>query len=165
MTKSEQVNELFAALSKAQGEIDSATKDSPNPFFKSTYADLNSVWNACRAALSKNNLCVLQTTDQSEKGIVRTTTILGHSSGQWISSSLDIPITKVDAQSIGSAITYARRYTLAALVGVTQQGEDDDGNAAVGIKTERPTPQQAPVASQKIQPKPQQNFNAFKGVK
>lgn len=128
MNQSEQINELAAALSKAQSEIQPALKDSVNPFFKSKYADLSSVWNACKEPLTKNGLSVLQTMDQKEGQLVLLTT-LAHSSGQWIRSCLPILSAKQDAQSIGSAITYMRRYSLAALVGVTTD-EDDDGNAA-----------------------------------
>lgn len=127
MEHSEQINEIGAALAKAQGAIENATKDKANPFFKSTYADLAGVWDACRAALSANGLSVVQTPEQSDKGVLVSTMLL-HSSGQWISGSYLMPVSKFDAQSIGSAITYARRYALAAMVGVAP--EDDDGNAA-----------------------------------
>lgn len=159
MMKSEQVNELFTALAKAQGELEAAIKDSTNPHYRFYYADLNSVWNACRKALSKNNLCVLQTHEPSEKGTLRTITTLGHSSGQWISSTLDITLSKEDAQGIGSAMTYARRYSLAAIVGVAQ--DDDDAEKAI----DRTKPTTTPKAFVKPQPKPQQTFNAFEGVK
>lgn len=130
MIKSENINELLAALSKAQGEMKGAVKDSANPFFKNSYAGLESVWDACREALSKNNLAVLQTTGPGEKGEVVLYTTLGHSSGQYMSSAYPINPVKQDPQGIGSAITYARRYALAAIVGVHQT--DDDGNAASG---------------------------------
>lgn len=126
MKHSEQINEIGAALAKAQGAIENATKDKANPFFKSTYADLAGIWDACRAALSSNGLSVVQTPEQSEKGVLVSTMLL-HSSGQWISGSYLMPVSKFDAQSIGSAITYARRYALAAMVGVAP--EDDDGSA------------------------------------
>ena len=127
MEHSEQINEIGAALAKAQGAIENATKDKANPFFKSTYADLAGVWDACRAALSANGLSVVQTPEQSDKGVAVSTMLL-HSSGQWIKGSYLMPVSKFDAQSVGSAITYARRYALAAMVGVAP--EDDDGNAA-----------------------------------
>src|SRR5215470_2839572 len=127
MNQSEQINELAAALAKAQQEIGPAYKEASNPFFKSKYADLSSVWNACKQPLSKNGLAIMQTVEyQAEKMMLVTT--LAHSSGQWIKSHMPIISTKQDAQGIGSAITYMRRYSLAAMVGVTT--EDDDGNAA-----------------------------------
>ncbi len=127
MSQSDQINELASALAKAQGRITGALKDSENPFFKSKYADLAAVWDACREALSQNGLAVIQTTGMDEFGLNLETT-LAHSSGQWIKGILPIRPIKNDPQGIGSAITYARRYALAALVGVAQV--DDDGNAA-----------------------------------
>lgn len=129
MKMSEQINELATALSKAQGQIKGAAKDSSNPFFKSKYADLSSVWEACREALSKNSLAVVQTNSPSDSGIIVVTTLM-HSSGQWVQGELFMQPTKADPQGIGSTITYARRYALAAIVGVAP--EDDDANAAVG---------------------------------
>lgn len=126
--KSEQINELAAALSKAQGAMLGAVKDSSNPFFKSKYADLSAVWDACRAALKANGLSVTQTTDGDDASVVTVITTLMHSSGQWIDGSLTMRPKVADPQGIGSTITYARRYALAAMVGVCP--EDDDGNAA-----------------------------------
>lgn len=145
MNKSDQINELAAALAKAQGEIQGAVKDSKNPFFKSNYADLASVWDACRAPLSKNNLAVIQTTEANEKGQLILKTILAHSSGQWISSDYPIITAKQDAQGMGSGMTYSRRYALAAMVGIVQV--DDDGELASGrtpgvgmVRPEQPEP-------------------------
>lgn len=122
--QSEQVNELFGALSKAQGEMKGAQKDSQNPFFKSRYCDLSSVMEACRESLSRNSLSVVQTPIISEDGYVLITT-LGHSSGQWIRSHTPLLMAKNDAQSFGAALTYFRRFALASIVGVCP--EDDDG--------------------------------------
>lgn len=129
MEKSEQINELATALSKAQGAIKGALKDTANPFFKSKYADLSSVWEACRAQLAANGLAVVQTPCEAESGVA-VETMLMHASGQWVSNRFLMPVAKSDAQAVGSAITYARRYALAAMVGVAP--EDDDGNAATG---------------------------------
>lgn len=126
--QSENINELACALSKAQGELVPAIKDSKNPFFKSSYADLSSVWTACKDALSKNGLAIIQTMDMKEGQNVLITT-LAHSSGQWMRSCLPILSEKNNAQGMGSAITYMRRYALSAIVGVTCD-EDDDANAA-----------------------------------
>lgn len=130
MNKSDQINELAAALAKAQGEVKGAVKDSANPHFKSRYADLASVWDACRAALSKHGVAVVQGPATEDSGRVSVTTMLAHSSGQWIEETLAVAPMKFDAQGIGSVITYLRRYGLAAMVGVAP--EDDDGEAAVG---------------------------------
>jgi len=139
--QSEQINELASALAKAQSEIQPALKDSINPFFKSKYADLSSVWNACKAALTKNGLAVIQTMDNLNGQLVLLTT-LAHSSGQWMRSILPIVSARQDAQSIGSAITYMRRYSLAAIVGVTTD-DDDDGNSATytspSVESSRPS--------------------------
>lgn len=134
MIHSEQINELGAALAKAQGLIEGAKKDSANPFFKSKYADLASVWEACRKHLSDNGLSVTQCPEESENGIAVETMLL-HSSGQWIKSRYTMPVSKLDAQAVGSAITYARRYALASIVGIAP--EDDDGNAAAKAKPEK----------------------------
>jgi len=129
--QSEQINELAASLSKAQGKITGALKDSSNPFFKTKYADLASVWDACREQLSANGLAVVQTVS-GEGEMLRVTTSLIHSSGQWMRDTLPLKPSKSDPQGIGSAITYARRYALAAIVGVAQI--DDDAEAAMGRK-------------------------------
>lgn len=126
---SQQINELAKALSVVQAHIKGAAKDSTNPFFNSKYADLSSVWEACRALLTTNGLSVAQTNVPSENGVTLVTTLM-HTSGQWIEGSLFIRPSKDDPQGFGSAMTYARRYALAAIIGVSP--EDDDGNAATG---------------------------------
>jgi len=117
------------ALSKAQAEIAGAAKDSTNPFFNSNYADLQSVWDACRGPLVKNGLCVIQTTELVGDVLFLKTT-LAHSSGQYIFGMLPIKPVKQDPQALGSALTYGRRYALAAMVGVYQT--DDDAESAMG---------------------------------
>lgn len=129
MEHSEQVDQLAAALVKAQAVMGGAKKDSANPFFKSTYADLESVWDACREPLTSNGLAVVQTTDREDAGVVVVTTLL-HNSGQWMRGRLTVRPVKDDPQGVGSCITYARRYALAAIVGVYQT--DDDAEAAHG---------------------------------
>lgn len=136
MNQSEQLNELAAALAKAQGQIEGAKKDSINQFFKSSYATLSNVWDACRKPLSDNGLSIIQCPEESENGIVIETMLI-HSSGQWIKSRYAIPVSKLDAQAVGSAITYGRRYALSAIVGIAP--EDDDGNAAAKHKPEEMT--------------------------
>jgi hypothetical protein len=134
--QSEQINELAAALAKAQGKITGALKDSSNPFFKSRYADLASVWDACRASLSDNGLAVVQLTEADDAGVYVTTSLV-HSSGQWMRSKLRLTPKDGTPQGMGSAITYGRRYALAAIVGVAQV--DDDGNAASGRQGDQHT--------------------------
>lgn len=128
---SAELDKLAAALAKAQGEMEGAKKDNANPFFKSKYADLASVWDACRAALSKNELSVVQTvsaTNDEAGVIVNVSTMLLHSSGQYVHDTVSIKPKENSPQGVGSTITYARRYALAAIAGVAP--EDDDGNAA-----------------------------------
>lgn len=135
MNSSEQLNELAPALAKAQAVMTGALKDSANPFFKSKYADLESVWAACRKALTDNGLSVVQGgairllrgTDAEQPVLV---TRLLHSSGQWIEGETHIKAKDDGPQAQGSGITYARRYGLAAMVGVYQT--DDDAEAAQG---------------------------------
>jgi hypothetical protein len=128
MLKSENINELATALAIAQANIKAAKEDSQNPFFKSNYADLASVWGACRKPLTDNGLSIIQTTNNDNDKVIIETTLL-HKSGQWITSTLSLKPKADDPQSIGSAITYGRRYSLSAMVGVCSD-EDDDGNAA-----------------------------------
>ena len=150
MNKSEQIGDLAGALAKAQGEIKGAAKDSANPHFKSRYADLASVWDACRAALSKHGIAVVQMPSVAD-GKVAVTTLLTHSSGQWVEETVSVAPMKMDAQGLGSVVTYLRRYALAAAVGVAP--DDDDGEAAVGrpaqnghAKPRAPLTPPAPVA-------------------
>jgi len=130
--QSESIANLAKALSIVQGKLTYAKKDSANPFFKSKYADLESVWDACRDLLSDNGLAVVQLPGEYFEGTMALTTIITHSSGEWISQQMSLPVTKPDAQGAGSALTYMRRYALAAAVGVVQA--DDDGNAASAPK-------------------------------
>lgn len=141
MNKSEQINELAAALSAAQHELDNAVKDAANPFFKSRYADLASVREALREPFHNHGLAYTQTLDQAEAGVVVETTLL-HKSGQWLSGRLTVRPVKDDPQGIGSAITYARRYSLQAIAGIA--ADDDDGEAACG----RPAAAQKPAQKQ-----------------
>lgn len=136
MLHSESIKELATALAKAQGELKHAVKDSLNPHFKSKYADLASVWEACREALSKNGLSIVQCGGEFGNNIMPLTTMLMHSSGEWIKHTMSTPVTKPDVQGVGSCQTYMRRYALAAFVGVYQ--DDDDGNSASLAPKERP---------------------------
>lgn len=121
------IGALAAALSKAQGAMAGAKKDNVNPHFKSKYADLASIWDAIRAPLSANGLSVVQLCELCDNGASVTTTML-HTSGEWVRGTLFVPASKQDAQGFGSALTYARRYSLAAITGIAP--EDDDGQAA-----------------------------------
>jgi len=135
MEKSESIKNLALALSKAQSEVKNAVKDSNNPFFKSKYADLTAVWDACRDVLAKYELSICQM-PSGKDGKMALETVLMHSSGEFVSNSFEMTPSKNDPQGIGSAITYARRYALAAFVGIAT--EDDDGNAASHGKEVKP---------------------------
>jgi len=142
MAQSEIINELAAALSKAQGEMQAAIKDKVNPFFKSSYADLGSVWDAARPVLSKYGLCIMQTTELApDRNQVIMVTTLAHTSGQWVKSFLPLNPAKNDSQGMGAAITYLRRYSLSAIVGVVCD-EDDDGETASGRGKAQEQPKQ-----------------------
>ncbi len=122
------MKELFAAMAKAFPDIEGATKDKTNPAFKSKYADLGSVVDAIKPALVKHGLFFSQLTHDAADGVC-VETIVCHASGEQMSfGRLHVPATKRDAQGYGSALTYARRYSLMAAFGVP--AEDDDGNAA-----------------------------------
>ena len=144
--------ELYAALAKAQGQIRGAVKDSTNPHFKSSYADLASVWEACRKALSDNGLCIIQQPVAAPAGFVALETTLGHSSGESVTSRFSMPVAQANnAQAIGSALTYARRYALSAFVGIAP--EDDDGNGATngGPVRSQPGSSQVPQGAKTIE--------------
>lgn len=134
MQTSEQINELASAMAAAQAEMTDAKRDSDNPFFKSKYADLASVRAACMGAMNKHGLSVWQfprlvgTTEHD--WTVEVETVVMHTSGQFAKDTLAVPVSKADAQGVGSAISYARRYALAAVASVAPA--DEDGESAVG---------------------------------
>jgi hypothetical protein len=147
MNKSEQINELAAALAKAQGSMESARKDSENPFFKSHYADLAAVWDAARKPLTDNGLSVTQH-PSADGNIVTVETSLLHASGQWVGSQLTMLSKDASPQAIGSCITYLRRYALSSVLGIASE-DDDDGNSAQPKQGHRVEPAPAPKASPK----------------
>lgn len=128
--QSESIAQLAAALSIAQGAIKGAVKDSTNPHFQSQYADLASVWDAFRSTFAENGLAVVQL-PSADGPRVTVTTILTHKSGEWIAGDLTLTAAQSTCQGAGSAITYARRYGLAAVAGVAPE-DDDDGEGADG---------------------------------
>lgn len=147
MIKSDTVNKLFTSLAKAQGELEKAVKDSANPFFKSKYADLESVIDASRPHLVANGICIMQFHEDSDDGRVRLTTIVGHESGEFVAATASIKPKEDSPQAAGGALTYLRRYDYAAAVGLAQK--DDDGETAQGrgdtrtTKVEKPEPREA----------------------
>lgn len=128
MTSTENLNDFAAALAKAQGEMRNAALNKVNPHFRSKYADLSEIRNAVTPALSKHGLAAVQMLRRSD-GVLEVVTRLVHSSGQWMESVFPIPQDVSKPQTMGSAITYGRRYTLAAICNISAD-EDDDANAA-----------------------------------
>lgn len=134
MRTSEQINELATALAAAQAEMKNATLNKVNPHFKSKYADLAQIRDTVTPALAKNGIAVAQGTDTTEGGIVVVTRLI-HKSGQWMESRFPIAYDK--PQTMGSAYTYARRYSLSAMCSIAAD-EDDDANAANASTHEKP---------------------------
>ena len=151
MAASENLNELAAALSKTQAMLQGAIKDAKNDHFKSKYADLASCWDACREALAANGLSVVQL-PEGDGSVVTMTTMLIHTSGQWVSCTGTFKPTKADPQGLGSCITYARRYQLCAIVGISP--EDDDGNAASEPVKQQAKPEPKPERKPEPTPEP-----------
>ncbi|HNG47049.1 MAG TPA: ERF family protein, partial [Agitococcus sp.] len=129
MNKSESIAAISQAIAKAQHDVENASKNAKNPHFKSKYADLAELLNTVRPVFSIHGLAIVQM-PSFDGGIASVETMISHSSGEWISSICSAPVSKQDAQGVGSAITYLRRYSLAAMCGIAQ--EDDDANSAVG---------------------------------
>jgi hypothetical protein len=135
MKSSEQTNEISAALAKAQGAINNPSKKATNPHFNSQYADLSGGITSIREGMSANGIAFVQAT-RVEGDVLMLDTRLTHSSGQWLECEYPVCKFPVQPQIMGSAMTYARRYSLFGLVGIA--GEDDDGNGAKDTKVEGP---------------------------
>ena len=127
MKTSEQIADIATSLAKAQSAVKVAQKNKRNPHLKNEYSDIAAIWAACRQALNSNGISVVQQVTAAEGQKVAVTTLLMHSSGQWIElGPLEVPVQKFDAQGVGSAISYGKRYALSAAVGVVSGDEDDD---------------------------------------
>jgi len=143
MNQSESITDLATALCLAQAEMGGAIKDSNNPFFKSSYADLTSVIKAIKEPFAKYGLSFVQLPVTSAGGNgVGVSTMLMHKSGQWLQGEYLLPMDKVTPQGAGSAITYARRYALQSLVGIPSV--DDDSELA--MYRNEPAPVEPPPA-------------------
>jgi hypothetical protein len=150
--QSAEINLLAEAIVTAQTQMQPAIKDSTNPFFKSKYADLSTVWAAVRPFLV-NSIAITQLPMESGNHHIVLDTQLTHVSGQWMRSRITMPVSKDDPQGYGSALTYARRYALGCMTGLVTE-EDDDGNAAskpkyticdAGLRKPSVAPAQSPV--------------------
>jgi len=156
INKSESIANLVKALSALQGELKDADKNALNPHFKSKYADLSEVLGNLRPLLAKNQLALSQF-PSFENGIVSVTSLLAHASGEWIESTASAPATKQDVQGVGSAITYLKRYSAAAIVGMASADQDDDGNSVSIQKVEN-----KPIAKQEVKDFRPQTVDAAK---
>jgi len=157
MNCSDSIGQLATALAKAQAKVHGASKDKTNPHLKSKYADLASIWDAARDALTANDLSIVQlpTSERSPEGALRLfiETVLMHKSGEWIGERYEMPLVKTDPQGVGSAITYARRYALAAMTSVCPEDDDAESQTSRQSTPEAPRrttpPAQAPVTDGK----------------
>lgn len=160
---SDDVDEISAALSKAQGAMDDAPKDTTGQVGqqKTRYADLASVRAASRQALAANGLAYVQFPTAAERGYATIVTRLMHSSGQWIEDDAGVTVPAGNtAQTLGSAITYARRYSLMAVLGIA--ADDDDGHAATQARQQpRPKQQDTPAPRQPVSSEPAQDDGFF----
>ena len=147
MKKSETLTEFSKAFAQTQQEMKQPLKDANNPFFKSKYVPLENVVEAITESASKNGLSFTQFPSSDEDGNVTVGTLVMHSSGEWIEyDPIKMKPVKNDPQSIGSAITYAKRYALSAIFGITSD-QDDDGNEATLTKKQQPKKVNDPVIS------------------
>ena len=148
--QSENTTELAKALLCVQRTVQPVTKDAENPFTKSWYASLNSVMDTCRDALIENGiwLCQYPVPVEQPNAIGLVTKLTHAESGQWQSSLAVVPLPKADPQGMGSAMTYARRYALTAMLGMVT--EDDDGEGAKNGK-KSPTRPKLPVITPESQ--------------
>lgn len=165
MEHSEMVSTFAAAFVAAQQQIEGAVKDKTNPHFKTQYADLSAVMEACKGALNAQGIAILQTPAPSDTGTLAIDTVLMHKSGEWVSGRTVIPLPKNDPQGYGSAMTYARRYSLASMVGVCP--EDDDGEGAMPQRGQQqrrqdPAPREQPAP--KADKAAREKVNELKGL-
>ncbi len=147
MQCSPDISEISAALVTAQGELENATKGNVNPAYRSKYADLTACLDVVRPCFAKHGLAVVQGIERSTvDGCIDVTTRLIHKSGQWMESTATLPLGKRDAQGVGAAATYGRRYGLTAMAGLGQ--EDDDGNSASNVKPKAPVAKESGALDQ-----------------
>lgn len=156
LNKSESIANLVKALSALQGELTDSNRNALNPHFKSRYSDLSEVLGNLRPLLAKNQLALSQF-PSFENGIVSVTSLLAHASGEWIESTASAPAPKQDVQGVGSAITYLKRYSAAAIVGMASADQDDDGNSVSIQKVEN-----KPIVKQEVKDFRPQTVDAAK---
>lgn len=150
---SENIDELATALAAAQMEMETAKKESDNPFFKSKYSDLASVFKELQKVLPKHGIAITQI-PYSANGTDTLITLMMHKSGQWLKGKMDLRPVKTDPQGVGSAMTYNRRYSVSAMAGIASE-VDDDGEGAMGRENEsknKKSSQKSKASSGKKQP-------------
>jgi hypothetical protein len=135
MKTSEQLDKIIPALMTVKSKLQAVTKGANNPFFKSKYADLNTYLDEVEPLLAENELVLFQPVRVGDLGANIVASVIMHKSGQFVSSEMNVASQNLDAQKLGAAVTYFRRYTLGALLAM--KAEDDDGNAASGKTTEK----------------------------
>jgi len=144
---SESIQELAAAFAKAQAKVQNAVRDTWNPEVDNAYPSLAAIWAACREALTKHHLSVVQFPGECWDDRTTMTTMLMHASGQWLRQCMIIPISRSDEQGYGAAVTYARRCALAAVIGICPEKE---GRTAVWQGGHRQAPPSLNVPRGKI---------------
>lgn len=163
MNQSADIGAIAAALVAVQKRIEPVVKDSTNPHFKNRYASLDSITEYVRPLLAEHGIAVIQGGGDLTNGGLMVVTTLLHESGQWISSSYEMPLEKATPQAAGSAITYGRRYGLASFLALTTE-EDDDGNSASKPK-QRSKPADKPADAPPITRESEITFGSMKGKK
>ena len=153
--RSEAIDKILPALIKFQTKVSTVGKNKQNPHFGSKYADLAAIMDEARPIMGENGLALVQNLVESSPDEVRLLTTLYHTSGQYFSSLITLKPSKTDPQGVGSAITYARRYSLSPLLGIVTE-EDDDGNAASHppARPSAPPPANRPPAESGARPTP-----------
>lgn len=154
LSRTPDIKDLFAALAKAQGEMKSIPFDKVNPHFKSKYASLAATIEVIRGPNSKYGISVLQPFYTDERGDYVVETILAHSSGQYISAKITLPVAQKNMQPIGSAVTYAKRYALQAMLCLAGD-DDDDGEGAKAEEQKAQAAQAKAKTNEKLAAKPQ----------
>jgi len=153
MEKSEKVENIAKSLKLFQSTLKAVKMDATNPFFKSNYATLESCWDTIRKPLAENGLSILQM-PESENGHINITTMLLHESGEWIKCTYGITPKDNNPQTIGSAITYLRRYGL-GMLGIVTDTDDDANSAQSNPKDKSPTPSRDLRKEEPVKDKPQ----------
>ncbi len=160
MNQSESIKELIVALAKAQGVMEPAKFNRVNPHFKSRYADFTSVMDACRKPLAENGLATMQYCETINDKLMLVT-MLAHISGEWIKSYFPLNPATMTSQAIGSAMTYAKRYSLSSILGIVSDDEDDDGEASHGRPLKAADMSKSAQTQQASKPAPSQKITSM----